>query len=142
MLFTQAAKLKPWFCSGDYRPFLALLFPCSLSLTPWTMHQRQKETAELSRNGYGRHITDCRIKHYCNNLSSIWCRPKQVNKIYSQPKEEYHRTIAREPSLDYPHCIVSNIARYHLGQRCRPTTKQIKQIRTHPKQSMQSTFDR
>jgi hypothetical protein len=21
MLFTQAAKLKPWFCSGDYRPF-------------------------------------------------------------------------------------------------------------------------
>jgi hypothetical protein len=23
MLFTQAAKLKPWFCSGNYRPFLA-----------------------------------------------------------------------------------------------------------------------
>jgi hypothetical protein len=32
MLFTQAAKLKQWFCSGDKRPFLAtpkLLFPCS-----------------------------------------------------------------------------------------------------------------
>jgi hypothetical protein len=23
MLFTQAAKLEPRFCSGDYRPFLA-----------------------------------------------------------------------------------------------------------------------
>jgi hypothetical protein len=32
MLFTQAAKLEPRFCSGDYRPFLAtpkLQFPCS-----------------------------------------------------------------------------------------------------------------
>jgi hypothetical protein len=32
MLFTQAAKLEPRFCSGDYRPFLAtpkLRFPCS-----------------------------------------------------------------------------------------------------------------
>jgi hypothetical protein len=23
MLFTQAAKLEPWFCSADYRPFVA-----------------------------------------------------------------------------------------------------------------------
>jgi hypothetical protein len=44
-------------------------------------------------------------------------------------------------SLDFPHLIMSNIARYHLGHTCRPTTKRIKQIRTHPEQSTRSTFD-
>jgi hypothetical protein len=55
MLFTQAAKLEPRFCSGDYRPFLAtpkLLFPCSFVTNfvggdmvgemdggPWTFYQ-------------------------------------------------------------------------------------------------------
>jgi hypothetical protein len=34
---------------------------------------------ELSRNAYGRHITDCCIKHYQDNLSGIWCRLKQVS---------------------------------------------------------------
>jgi hypothetical protein len=69
---------------------------------------------------------------YCDNLSGIWCRLKQVSSIYSQPKEEYHRTIAQEPYLDFPHWIMPNIARYHLGHTCRPTMKQIKQIRMHP----------
>jgi hypothetical protein len=41
--------------------------------------QRQREITGLSRNEYGRHITDCRIKHYQDNLSGIWCRLKQVS---------------------------------------------------------------
>jgi hypothetical protein len=62
--------------------------------------------------------------------------------FYSQPKEEYHHTTAQEPSSNYPHWIMSNIAWYHLGHTCRPTMKQIKQIRTHPERSTQSTSDR
>jgi hypothetical protein len=45
MLFTQAAKLEPGFCSGDYRPFLAtpkLQFPCSF-VTP-----QQHEWGDIS----------------------------------------------------------------------------------------------
>jgi hypothetical protein len=48
------------------------------------------------------------------------------------PKEEYHQTIAQEPSSDYPHWIMSNIAQYHLGHRCRPTTKQINKFERIP----------
>jgi hypothetical protein len=53
MLFTQAAKLEPRFCSCDYRPFLAtpkLRFPCSFVTTalpvPRTMDFSNKNSFE------------------------------------------------------------------------------------------------
>jgi hypothetical protein len=53
MLFTQAAKLEPRFCSGDYRPFLAtpkLRFPCSFVMYGDDPENALTCTISLSKN--------------------------------------------------------------------------------------------
>jgi hypothetical protein len=58
--------IKTIHCNGEFRAMMDKvkddLGVCMK--TPWIMYQRQRETTELSRNGYGRHIIDCHIKHY------------------------------------------------------------------------------
>jgi hypothetical protein len=111
------------------------------------MYQRQRGTTELSRSGYRRHIINCRIKHYRDNTSGIWCRLKPQSVKFIPAKggiSPYYspRTVLGLPTLDYAkHCRVSfgaNVqANHEMNQTNSNASRTLDAIYLRPVTSMQ-----